>query len=85
MIFGILFNGFLSMLNSVKLTKAVFGSRLLLASMSKKVANEIVATRNGTRVHKKVESTLINEVKKRFLSSLERNPSMYFMNESSQP
>ena len=85
MILGILFSGFLSILKSVRLTNAVFGSRSFDESMSKKVANEIVATRNGTRVHKNVDRTLINEVKKRFLSSFERNPNIYFMNDNSQP
>ena len=65
-------SGNLSIEKRVKLTKAVFGSRLFALSIKRKVAKATVATTNGAQAQINVEIVLINSDLKRFLNSLAR-------------
>ena len=70
MIYGIIFNGNLSMLKRVRLTKAVLGSKLLLSLMKIYTAKATVAIVIGAIAHVKLVSVLSRADLIKFVSSL---------------
>lgn len=85
MMYGMKLSGNRSMLNNVRLTKAVFGSRLFFSSIKMNVPKETTATTSGAHDHVNPDTVLNNDARMRFVISLARIFLIIFWNDTSQP